>query len=110
MQTYPRMLGSVRRLTSSVVVKTACTEYLQREAEALQFILRNTTIPVPIVYDLRPASVAGRSHLFLQFMEGEMLARKWRVLTPAQRRAVMGKLGEFVGQLRNSNNRYPVVG
>jgi len=91
MQTYLRVLGNVRRLTSSVVIKKAPTEYLQREAEALHFISRNTTIPVPIVYDLRPASEAGRSHLFLQFMEGEMLARKWRVITPAQKRVVMGK-------------------
>jgi len=101
------MLGGVLRLTSSVVVKEALTEYLEREAESLQFILRNTTIPVPIVYDLQPAPEAGLSHLFIQFMEGEMLARKWRVLTSAQRRVVMRKLGEFVEQLRNLQQSSP---
>jgi hypothetical protein len=107
MQLYPRMLGGVRRLTSSVVVKEAPTEYLEREAESLQFILRNTTIPVPKVYDLQPASEPGQSHLVIQFMEGEMLARKWRVITSAQRRVVMRKLGEFVEQLRNLQQSSP---
>ena len=90
-----------------MVVKEAPTEYLEREAEVLQFIFQNTTIPVPIVYDFRPASDTGQSHLFMQFMEGEMLARKWRVITPAQRRVVMRKLGEFVRQLRDLQQSSP---
>src|SRR5260221_6402967 len=106
-RTFPRMLANVRQLTSSVVVKEAPTEYLEREAEVLQFISQNTTIPVPIIYDLRPASEAGRSHLFMQFMEGEMLARKWRVITPTQRGGVMGKLGKLVRQLRNFKKTSP---
>jgi len=43
----------------------------------------------------------------MQFMEGEMLARKWPLINSAQRRVVIRKLREFVQQLRNLQQSSP---
>ncbi|KAF9525599.1 kinase-like domain-containing protein [Crepidotus variabilis] len=96
------MPGCARQISDNVVVKETPTQFLELEVEALRFVKKNTTIPVPEIYDIKPsATEKDFSTLSMQYMEGEMVARKWRFLTPAQKRTFMKMIGSFVQQLRN---------
>ena len=97
---YPKIKGSVRRLTSGTVIKISAAFPIHLEAEVTRFIHENTTIPVPRVHDVW-INKEGHGCLILDYMPGEMLARVWRRITPEQRRTVMRTLGQYIQELRS---------
>lgn len=97
---YPSIHPSVRFVTSSVVVKTHSTISIDLETEALRFVKSQTSIPVPDVYDVVHDADGRRSQLFMQFVDGKMLGKVWRDITPEQRLAVVRAIHGFILQLR----------
>ena len=104
--TYPKIKGSVQRLTSRTVVKVSAAYSIRLEAEITRFIHENTTIPVPRVHDVW-TNKEGRGCLILDYMPGEMLARVWGQITPEQRRTVMRTLGRYIQELRSLRQPQP---
>jgi aminoglycoside phosphotransferase (APT) family kinase protein len=98
---YPRMLGNVQRLNDVTILKKGKEEAIALEAEATQFVLQNTRIPVPRVYDTWSAGDgSGDAYLVMEYIPGEMLGQVWGQLSPEQRRSVLQTIGQFIQQLR----------
>jgi len=98
--TYPKIKGSVQRLTFGTVIKISTPYSIHLEAEVTRFIHENTTIPVPRVHDVW-TNEEGKGCLIPDYMPGEMLARVWRQITHEQRRTVMRTLGLYIQELRS---------
>lgn len=96
---FPKMKGSVRRLTFGTVIKVTSVAPIHLEAEITRFIYENTTIPVPRVHDVW-TNKEGYGCLILDYMPGEMLARVWGKISPEQRRTVMRTLAQYIQELR----------
>lgn len=64
---WPWFGNRVRRLTSKAVLKTTSIEDLKREAAAAHFAARNTTIPIPRVYDIWVDS-DGKGRMVVEFI------------------------------------------
>lgn len=64
------------------------------EAEAMRFVAKHTTVPVPRVYDV------GDNHLTMEFIEGESLEKSWTKLSAEDQALVIRQLRDYVGQLR----------
>jgi hypothetical protein len=47
---YPRMMGSVHRLSSGTVIKISTAFSIHLDAEVTCYVRENTTIPVPAVH------------------------------------------------------------
>lgn len=98
-QIYPKFRGNVKRLTKSTVVKFGQAAHLRLEAEATRYAALHTSIPVPIIYDMWTQD-DGNAVLVMEFMEGELLQRKWPSLSIRQKRSVMHTLRQFIEELR----------
>jgi aminoglycoside phosphotransferase (APT) family kinase protein len=68
------------------------------EAQALQFVSRHTSIPVPKLYDFW--RVGDEAYLTMEYIDGDRLDRKWRSLTEEQRDAVKSILRGYIDELR----------
>lgn len=65
------------------------------EVEAMRFVSRHTTIPVPRVY------AAGEQHFTMEFIEGETLAQAWgNTLSAEDKTLVCRQLRDYISQLR----------
>lgn len=74
------------------------------EAEALRYVRRHTTIPVPKVY----ASVNGFGYNFIlmERIEGICLPAVWHKLTEQQRDGIIAQLQGYIAQLRSLPSPY----
>ncbi|TFK73805.1 hypothetical protein BDN72DRAFT_834148 [Pluteus cervinus] len=99
---YPKLNGgpNVQRLTDSIVLKSNQYDLLCTEAAAIRFVARNTSIPVPEIFDIWQPRGRKYACMAMSFMEGETLARVWKRLTGEQRIAVLGQLSGYIRQLR----------
>ncbi|TFL00139.1 kinase-like domain-containing protein [Pterulicium gracile] len=99
---YGIMKGKVSRLTSGLVLKDGNPDDMTAEVEALAFVAAHTSIPVPRVqYHWQELDrPEPRGLIIMNLMPGEMLARVWSKISPAQRQHVMRTLAGFVSQLR----------
>ncbi|TFL00137.1 hypothetical protein BDV98DRAFT_120481 [Pterulicium gracile] len=96
------MKGKAFRLTSGLVLKDGQPDDMAAEVEALAFVAAHTSIPVPHVkyHWLELNRREPRGYIVMNLMPGEMLARVWSKLSPAQRQHVMRSLSGYVSQLR----------
>jgi aminoglycoside phosphotransferase (APT) family kinase protein len=89
----------VTRLDENRVVKTGGS-FDSRETEAMKFVARNMTIPVPKVHALHFAGYGLDNHIVMEYMPGEPLDKVWRKLTTEQKEATCGQLGGYITQLQ----------
>ncbi|PGH23624.1 hypothetical protein AJ80_02230 [Polytolypa hystricis UAMH7299] len=71
-------------------------EHSRQEADALQFVASNTTIPVPKVYDVDDEG----QNIVIEYMPGNPLDKVWIKLTHDQRDSVCHQLAGYLAQLR----------
>ncbi|KAJ3517901.1 hypothetical protein NLJ89_g198 [Agrocybe chaxingu] len=64
----------------------------------MEFVARNTTIPVPRVLDF--FEIKGFQHLVQEYIEGDILEDVWPKMTDEQRHDAVLQLKEFMDQLR----------
>ncbi|KAG5641452.1 hypothetical protein DXG03_005213, partial [Asterophora parasitica] len=69
------------------------------EALTMDFIARNTTIPIPRVLDVY--SMDGKVHLVQECIRGPVLEDVWRHLSRAQQQSSMAQLRDCLVQLHN---------
>lgn len=65
----------------------------------MDFIARNTTIPVPRVFDI--FTFFGTTYIHMQFIEGRPLIEVWRTLSQDQKLDAMRQLKGYIDQLRS---------
>ncbi|KIM42611.1 hypothetical protein M413DRAFT_444312 [Hebeloma cylindrosporum] len=75
------------------------------EAVALDFNARNTTIPVPRVFDV--FTVKGVVHIVQEFIDGRMLEDIWHKLSVDQQHSSMMQLKDCIAQLRALQPPHP---
>ncbi|EPE31771.1 Protein kinase-like (PK-like) [Glarea lozoyensis ATCC 20868] len=89
--------AKVRYIGNNQLLKIRChtTEY-----EAMEFVRRNTSIPVPKVFGVysRPD---GYQDLVMELVPGQELGVAWQTLTTEHKINVAKELGSYISQLRS---------
>ena len=83
------------------VVKVNELHRMEREVKSLQFVAKNTSIPVPCVYDAwrHPLSPdAGR--FVMEYIPGKSLRYRWTHLSIEQKNHVFSQLRSYLKELR----------
>lgn len=90
----------VYRVDAKTVVKTGDCVRLA-EAAAMILVRKQTSIPVPEVYNAYTDPATGRARIVMEFIEGERLAEAWEHFDAEQKQHVLDQLRGFMLQLRN---------
>lgn len=98
----------LRRLDPFTFAKRSRRHAVMREADALTFVSRWTTIPVPRVYDVFiDKSDADYGWLLMEYIPGVTLNTAWSRMNASQRQSVMLQLGDILRQLRSLPHPFP---
>lgn len=68
------------------------------EAHTLQFIAKNTSIPVPAVY--HTFTHCGRSYILMERIQGKSIANSWRLLSDSSKASIFSQLKPMIEELR----------
>ncbi|KAI1743511.1 kinase-like protein [Xylaria scruposa] len=93
---------SSSRITSSGVDKIrkeGAAFRIFREAEAIEFVRKNTSLPVPAVFEIGPAT--GLSSLIMEKMPGRQLGEAWPNMSDAARSHTISRLKQHLAQLHD---------
>ncbi|KIH88779.1 hypothetical protein SPBR_07747 [Sporothrix brasiliensis 5110] len=96
---FKSLVPNVVQVSAHRIIKGPCYPC---ELEALLFVRKHTTIPVPRVFRTYPAS-DGRIYIEMEFVKGVSLAELWLKtgLTDDAKKAIIAGLHDAVTQLRN---------
>ncbi len=94
--------GPVIFVSSKLCLKTTAFTRLA-EAHAMQFILQNTSIPVPKVYSAFEHK--GRTFILMERIEGEPLWQGWVQRPAASKARILSQLKAITEQLRDISPR-----
>jgi hypothetical protein len=89
--------GSVLFLSERICVKYGESMTLS-EASTLQFIARNTSIPVPRV--ICSFTYKGCTYLVMERIRGDMIGRRWSYRTAESKAKILSQLKDFVSEMR----------
>lgn len=67
------------------------------EADAMQFVARNTSVPVPIIHDVYEKE--GNGYIFMSRVHGEPLGQMWNNLCTEQKVSVIRQLNHYITEL-----------
>lgn len=88
------------KVDAGTVLKTGDATRMA-EAAALRYIRKNTTIPVPEVYDAyMRADKPDCGAILMEFIEGDTLTDAWADMDRAQKDSIIAQLKGYVDQLR----------
>ncbi|QDS77700.1 hypothetical protein FKW77_003856 [Venturia effusa] len=68
------------------------------EANALRFVAKHTSIPVPKVY--HAFAYHGKTYIIMERIRGETVAQKWRSLSETSKTSIFGQLRQMIDELR----------
>ncbi|KAI9808751.1 MAG: hypothetical protein M1825_003903 [Sarcosagium campestre] len=98
----PRLqIGNARHLVrqGSSLIKRGRAQNILREAEAIIFVQKHTSIPVPAIIDIR---VDGeKAELIMQALPGTTLDRAWPGMSEEARKTTKRELSAYFTQLRS---------
>lgn len=89
--------GRVHRLDRTTVLKSGGIRIT--EALTMDFIARNTTIPVPLVRDV--CRLGDRIFILMEYIEGCTLREAWRGMNQTERLDSLCQLRGYIEQLRH---------
>lgn len=89
----------VYKVDDKTIAKTGDSVRLA-EAEAMNYIRGNTSIPVPEVYNAYRDDASGHVRIVMEFIEGEKLEDVWPTFDSAQKQCIVGQLREYFTELR----------
>ncbi|EME78298.1 uncharacterized protein MYCFIDRAFT_190636 [Pseudocercospora fijiensis CIRAD86] len=92
-----RCSGGVVFVSSKLCIKSTPQTSLA-EANAMEFVRQNPTIPVPRVYSA--FGYKGHVYIVMQRIEGTIVARNWHLRTEKSRLKILSQLKSMVEQLR----------
>lgn len=87
--------GRVIRLGTATVVKVDCQV---AEAQAMNFVGKNTGLPVPRV--LRVFSAKGKIHIMMECIDAPLLHDCWEGMSRNERKDIVIQLCDFLRQVR----------
>ncbi|KAI1122058.1 kinase-like protein [Nemania abortiva] len=97
-------LGSSPRITSSgakSIRKEGDAFRIRREAEAMEFVRKNTSLPVPAVYEIQVGPETGLSSLTMEEMPERQLGQAWPNMSDAARSHTISMLKQHLAQLHD---------
>lgn len=97
-------LGSSPRITSSSaksVRKEGDAFRITREAEAMEFVRKNTSLPVPAVFEIQIGPKTGLSSLTMEKMPGRQLGQAWPNMSDVARSHTSSMLKQHLAQLHD---------
>ena len=71
----------------------------------MEFVRRNTSIPVPKVYDILEDK--ENIYIVMEYIEGKMLAEVWTRLTSEQKGSIVNQLKGYLAELRALSPPHP---
>ncbi|KAF2765265.1 kinase-like protein [Teratosphaeria nubilosa] len=89
--------GSILFLTGTLCVKYGRLHHLP-EASTMEFIARNTTIPVPKIWCA--FELKDRTYIVMERVKGESLAFNWRSRSSESKAAILKQLREMIENMR----------
>jgi aminoglycoside phosphotransferase (APT) family kinase protein len=98
--------GPIKHLPFGLVLKLGKLGAAE-EAKTIQFIRKNTRIPVPCV--VLSATGIWNNYMLMKRIDGELLHSTWEHLSKEQRSHVVEQLRSFVEQLRSLSTPQPPV-
>ena len=94
----------IQKLGKNKVMKwSECTR--PAEALAMESVRRNTSIPIPQVYDILKDK--KNTYIVMEYIEGKMLAEVWTSLTTEQKDSIVNQLKGYLVELRALAPPYP---
>ncbi|KAI0098864.1 kinase-like domain-containing protein [Nemania sp. FL0031] len=103
----PRQLGGngpSLRITSSGpkrIRKEGDAFRILREAEAMDFVRKNTSLPVPAVFETQIGAEPAFSSLIMEEMPGRQLGQAWPNMSDAARSRAISMLKQHLAQLHD---------
>lgn len=123
-RTQPRLRTKALRILTLTVTKLATQRYISKlfthssgvilylnfcikfgdsvtlsEANALRFIAKHTSIPVPKVH--YAFTHYGRTYILMERIRGETIAKRWHSLSDASKSSIFRQLKEMIQELRS---------
>lgn len=97
---FPRKFGpKILAVDHGTKILKAAVGLKMSEAEAMRFVSRNTTIPVPEVFGAYVEDGVG--YILMSRIEGERLGRVWKRWDSERRAVAVGQLKDYMAQLGN---------
>lgn len=98
-------LAPVYKVNPTTVVKTGRIVRMS-EAEAMRFVLQNTTVPVPQVHEAYRDPDTEHVVIVMDFVEGQSLDEAWETYSNTERESVVDQLKDYMSQLRACKGQY----
>ncbi|KAI1101375.1 kinase-like protein [Jackrogersella minutella] len=92
-----KFTGRLQPISKRLIVKTGWTVHLT-EAATMQFVAKNTSIPVPRVYC--SFVFRNRAYIVMDRIEGVALGNVWAKLSEADRESILAQLRRMLQELR----------
>ncbi|KAJ6444994.1 phosphotransferase enzyme family domain-containing protein [Purpureocillium lavendulum] len=102
--------GRVSEVGADAVRKQGRAFRLRREVEAMQFVARRTSIPVPRITETHldasadPEDLKALGWIVMERMRGRSLGDAWPAMTEGARERTLSQLKGFIEQLRRLDN------
>jgi len=99
----------ITKIRDTIVVKQGqdLNNFLD-EAALIQFVKKNTTIPVPEVLGLHYTE-EEECYLFMSLVEGCSLSSKWRSMPAKDKHHITSQLVDYISQLRSLKPPQPIT-
>lgn len=102
---FPHKLGArIFYVPSRQCILKAGSFVSMSEAEAMRFISKNTTVPVPQVHDAHVEDGVG--YIFMSKLPGQPLGKVWPELSKEQRTSIAAQLRSYVMQWQSFRGNY----
>ncbi|KAJ6632162.1 kinase-like domain-containing protein [Mycena sp. CBHHK59/15] len=79
----------------------------EAEADAMRFIAKNTSVPVPKVYSVR--KYGGITYIEMEYIRGQEVTYVWHGMSTTARKVLLDDLESYVRQIRNLSPPSPGI-
>ncbi|EGX48746.1 hypothetical protein AOL_s00079g385 [Orbilia oligospora ATCC 24927] len=92
-------IGTVKKIDDNTILKVG--SYRLSEAATMQYIAENTTIPVPKVYGSYKDEKTQKTHLVMEYIEGDCLEDVWEDFGLEKKEDIISQLKRILDELRS---------
>ncbi|KAF3287394.1 hypothetical protein TWF970_007118 [Orbilia oligospora] len=92
-------IGTVKKNDDNTILKVG--SYRLSEAATMQYIAENTTIPVPKVYGSYKDEKTQKTHLVMEYIEGDCLEDVWEDFGLEKKEDIISQLKRILDELRS---------
>ncbi|KAF3918725.1 hypothetical protein AA313_de0209287 [Arthrobotrys entomopaga] len=95
----PGSLKDIRKIDDSTVVEIG--HYRLSEGAAMQYVAEHTKIPVPKVYGCYKDDETQKTHIVMEYIEGDCLEDLWDELELDKKEDIINQLRQILAELRS---------